>query len=213
MPGFPIRTPWDHSLVDSSPRPIAASHVLHRLLVPRHPPFALDNLTTKMLASTVQFSTNNQPTTHKPHTYNHHMVTVCETRPRLAPSRGITSDFGSERQPLGLFLQDPTGCLHPPPAAPQSRSHHPRVAVLEDPWPLPAPNLPVSPPSEHPDPTFAGRGLHATFRWMVLLRKEVIQPHLPVRLPCYDFVPIASPTFDGSLHKGWATGFGCCRLS
>jgi hypothetical protein len=36
----------------------------------------------------------------------------------------------------------------------------------------------------------------------VLLRKEVIQPHLPVRLPCYDFVPIASPTFDGSLHKG-----------
>jgi hypothetical protein len=47
----------------------------------------------------------------------------------------------------------------------------------------------------------------------VLLRKEVIQPHLPVRLPCYDFVPIASPTFDGSPHKGWATGFGCCRLS
>jgi hypothetical protein len=32
----------------------------------------------------------------------------------------------------------------------------------------------------------------------VLLRKEVIQPHLPVRLPCYDLVPIASPTFDGS---------------
>ncbi len=43
----------------------------------------------------------------------------------------------------------------------------------------------------------------------VLLRKEVIQPHLPVRLPCYDFVPIASPTFDSS----WATGFGCYRLS
>src|ERR671936_1550048 len=30
-------------------------------------------------------------------------------------------------------------------------------------------------------------------------RKEVIQPHLPVRLPCYDFVPVASPTFDGCL--------------
>src|ERR1700752_1199510 len=56
VPGSPIRTPWDHSSVDSSPRPIAASHVLHRLLVPRHPPFALSNLTTKMLASTVQFS-------------------------------------------------------------------------------------------------------------------------------------------------------------
>ncbi len=33
----------------------------------------------------------------------------------------------------------------------------------------------------------------------VLLRKEVIQPHLPVRLPCYDFTPITDPTFDGSL--------------
>ena len=28
-----------------------------------------------------------------------------------------------------------------------------------------------------------------------LLRKEVIQPHLPIRLPCYDFTPIANPTF------------------
>ena len=36
----------------------------------------------------------------------------------------------------------------------------------------------------------------------VLLRKEVIQPHLPVRLPCYDLVLITDPTFDGSLHKG-----------
>ena len=32
----------------------------------------------------------------------------------------------------------------------------------------------------------------------MLLRKEVIQPHLPVRLPCYDLVPITNPTFDGS---------------
>ena len=34
-----------------------------------------------------------------------------------------------------------------------------------------------------------------------LLRKEVIQPHLPVRLPCYDLVLITGPTFDGSLQK------------
>ena len=30
-------------------------------------------------------------------------------------------------------------------------------------------------------------------------RKEVIQPQLPLRLPCYDFTPITSPTFDGCL--------------
>ena len=46
-----------------------------------------------------------------------------------------------------------------------------------------------------------------------LLRKEVIQPHLPIRLPCYDFTPIIDPTFDGSLLKGQATGFGCYQLS
>ena len=52
---------------------------------------------------------------------------------------------------------------------------------------------------EHPDNTLGCRGLLDRFPDQVLLRKEVIQPHLPVRLPCYDFVPIASPTFDGSL--------------
>ena len=31
--------------------------------------------------------------------------------------------------------------------------------------------------------------------------KEVIQPHLPVRLPCYDFVPITSHTFGGFFPK------------
>jgi hypothetical protein len=35
--------------------------------------------------------------------------------------------------------------------------------------------------------------------YMKPLRKEVIQPHLPVRLPCYDFTPITDPTFDSSL--------------
>ena len=85
MRGSPIRKSSDQRSVDSSPRLIAASYVLHRLLVPRHPPCALNNLATqkshpthprkeamrrayknsyvqsqKMLASTVQFSTYDQ---------------------------------------------------------------------------------------------------------------------------------------------------------
>ena len=28
----------------------------------------------------------------------------------------------------------------------------------------------------------------------VILRKEVIQPQVPLRLPCYDFTPVADPT-------------------
>ena len=33
----------------------------------------------------------------------------------------------------------------------------------------------------------------------ILHRKEVIHPHLPVRIPCYDFTPIICPTFGGWL--------------
>ena len=33
----------------------------------------------------------------------------------------------------------------------------------------------------------------------VLLRKEVIQPHLPIRLPCYDLTPVTGPAFGSSL--------------
>ena len=46
-----------------------------------------------------------------------------------------------------------------------------------------------------------------------LPRKEVIQPHLPVRLPCYDFTPLTLHTFDASApERGSAGGFGCRRL-
>ena len=34
---------------------------------------------------------------------------------------------------------------------------------------------------------------------LYFLRKEVIQPHLPIRLPCYDFTPVIIPAFGGSL--------------
>ena len=36
-----------------------------------------------------------------------------------------------------------------------------------------------------------------------LPRKEVIQPHLPVRLPCYDFTPLTLHTFDASAPCGF----------
>ncbi len=42
----------------------------------------------------------------------------------------------------------------------------------------------------------------ARFRLNILLRKEVIQPHLPVRLPCYDLALLTDLTFGGSLPCG-----------
>ena len=32
-------------------------------------------------------------------------------------------------------------------------------------------------------------------------RKEVIQPHLPVRLPCYDFTPVTNPALGRCFQK------------
>ena len=45
-PGFPIRKSSAHSPLSGSPKLFAACHVLHRLLAPRHPPYALSSLTT-----------------------------------------------------------------------------------------------------------------------------------------------------------------------
>ena len=35
-----------------------------------------------------------------------------------------------------------------------------------------------------------------------ILRKEVIQPQVPLRLPCYDLVPLTELTFSASLPEG-----------
>ena len=37
-----------------------------------------------------------------------------------------------------------------------------------------------------------------------ILRKEVIQPQVPLRLPCYDFTPVADPTVAACLAEGLA---------
>lgn len=44
--GFPIRRSQDQRSFDSSPGLIAAYHVLHRLITPRHPPCTLSSLIT-----------------------------------------------------------------------------------------------------------------------------------------------------------------------
>ena len=36
----------------------------------------------------------------------------------------------------------------------------------------------------------------------VVLRKEVIQPQVPLRLPCYDLVPLTRLTFDRTIDAG-----------
>ena len=40
--------------------------------------------------------------------------------------------------------------------------------------------------------------------FVIILRKEVIQPQVPLRLPCYDFTPVAKPTVVACLPCGLA---------
>ena len=180
MLGFPIRTPSDHSSVDSSPRLIAASHVLHRLLMPRHPPCALHNLTTKMLASTLQFS-NTTPETART------TVRVASGPNSMPANTTLPADTAFHTQPTSQAV------LH--------STHQQRSLTSSS-------TIPQAPtPDAHPaSPAWTPHQTHSPVEVIVLLRKEVIQPHLPVRLPCYDFVPIASPTFDHSPPTGLGHG-------
>jgi hypothetical protein len=88
---------------------------------------------------------------------------------------------GTKTPGTARCLRTPTACQPPPPPA-----HRPPGGT----------GVSMVPLSEHHHPP----GHERSRPGRVLLRKEVIQPHLPVRLPCYDFVPIASPTFDHSLR-------------
>ena len=51
---------------------------------------------------------------------------------------------------------------------------------------------------------WTGGGKRELFQSAMILRKEVIQPQVPLRLPCYDFTPVADPTVVACLPCGLA---------
>ena len=55
--GFPIRTSSVQSLCSNSPKLFAATNVLHRLLVPRHPPYTLSSLALFFPKAPTSFTT------------------------------------------------------------------------------------------------------------------------------------------------------------
>ena len=158
---------------------------------------------SKMLASTIQFTTNPPtPTPHHPQQAAEHEPgnpgrTAPEPRQHATPHTHTTAHT--------------RGTHHNRPPRPQQPQQPTRAGVS----PMPAPDKPTTPhtsarrsaarpsarsspgrprPIQRPRQQRPGSHPHTTS----ILRKEVIQPHLPVRLPCYDFVPIANPTFDHS---------------
>ena len=110
--GFPIRKSSDQSLFAGSPRLIAGYNVLLRLLLPRHPPCALKNLTTDIKDARVHCAVLKlraaPPTTHA-------YTPQCAVRwnPVVRPARP-PYDEGSrpeDSRVTRLSLQDPTVCL------------------------------------------------------------------------------------------------------
>ena len=112
--GYPIRTSSDPRSVDNSPRHIAASHVLHRLPMPRHPPCALKHL----------------------HTTKKHIKPANPTRGPLIHKMLATTIHNSNTTPhhqarrqhtQGVLPQDPTVCLAARAPALDPRHRHPFV--------------------------------------------------------------------------------------
>ena len=129
--------------------------------------------------------------------------------PVLKPrARAHTATPGKTQGPGG---RDGLHDTRPRPGNPKARPMPPTPG--NDPTGRDKPPSVPQPASGARPPTPKGRRHRRAMMKRKLHRKEVIQPHLPVRLPCYDLVPITSLTLDGSPHKGQATGFGCCRLS
>ena len=169
--GSPIRGSTGQRPFSASPWLIAAVHALHRLLVPRHPPYALTILTvidsrrigvgdTHLLANCAVFKVRKRrgPQAARP------IQTRASDRGRsLKTQQHAAPPVDGGRSKLGRHARHAERAGDPPEGRPAGAGGLPV-------WELP--------------------------------RKEVIQPQLPLRLPCYDFTPITSPTFDGSLPEG-----------
>src|SRR5690625_2978966 len=139
MRGFPIRTSWSHRLVINSTRLIADSHVLHRLLLPRHPPCALANFPNhhpqQVAARQAQHEhhTTNHNTTCRVKRCGHTTITIKRHTP---PQKGQDATLDTiYKKMLASTIQlqsttprhhqPPRSPDHGPPAAGHQKHHHP----------------------------------------------------------------------------------------
>ena len=132
-----------------------------------------------LLASTIQFS-------------NHHAPRPDPARGpqgRRRPARGIRKTARTQNG-CGWRSGNPKAYPHHSPQGPKdprSQRSLPHQHAHAKPETIPGTRATRRTPDRRPEK---------------LRRKEVIQPHLPVRLPCYDLVPITSLTLDGSIPQG-----------
>ena len=130
--GFPIRTSPDQSLVSGSPTLFAATHVLLRLLSPRHPSCALCSLVISLLAASLPREDQGParppwltgcppddtlPTSHacayavvKDHSSWGHESALCASSCPQPPLPGDTNRrCAPHHVPVGIILVEPIG--------------------------------------------------------------------------------------------------------
>ena len=160
--------------------------------MPRHPPYALTNLNTK----------NNLPLPRQKNQKNSHQDNNC-SQPHATPKgQHAAADARVHCVVLNVPPRPNTNPTKPGKASTR------RDQANHTPPPHNSSSKALVP--QHPT-THTPRMFHPNTPWPTLaanrdaknklLRKEVIQPHLPVRLPCYDLVLITDPTFDSSPQK------------
>ena len=132
-----------------------------------------------MLATTIQI-TNNPP--HTTHTNNTQATGRLRRQP--PPTRAADAHTVLNVNPTVCLLAKTTLC----PTQTRTHTHH-QQTVMNTCEHKKTTNTPTTGTLTVPHKTG-------------LPRKEVIQPHLPVRLPCYDFTPLTNHTFGVSLLKG-----------
>ena len=160
---------------------------------------------SKMLASTIQFTTNPPTPATDPQRTHHHTrqrthntethtgratrahcprtPTACHPQQEGHPPTPTPTQKQEAEARQACFLHQHTATSHP--AQPRRTTSH---RLRRSSPGRPGPNYTAQTRSNDQEATPT----------QPIPRKEVIQPHLPVRLPCYDFVPITSPTFDRS---------------
>ena len=170
--GFPIRRSAGQRLFSASPRLIAAVHVLLRLLMPRHPPCALHILTVSPSDVCIVHGWGLYPFISMLAIVQFSSFTE-DGRRGIPATRSLKTEQRFDRDQASRLCATESGRRF-------------RNAVRG--------SRRTGERTPQPSPDYRSRE-----RPLELPRKEVIQPQLPLRLPCYDFTPITSPTFDGCL--------------
>lgn len=202
MRGSPIRKSSDQRSVDSSPRLIAASYVLHRLLVPRHPPCALKNLTNTQRTHTRPTRPRRTGQDERGYPHNYYLqdarvhCAVLKVRKMTAhptPPAPATPGGTIPRRPLTRanscpFPQDPTACLQPAPQHHHVPDPPPRERRIKQ-------AVPAATPSHRPNwsafhPRAPSRTPAPTRNWASIpVRARLWTTHIPHRGGCAASAP------------------------